>query len=67
MWKFCFDTLNRAADADRCVVILGTPGIGKTYFGYLVLFYFAHAGATVVYEISEDKWTRTLISGDKVF
>uniref|UniRef100_M4BYH6 RxLR effector candidate protein n=1 Tax=Hyaloperonospora arabidopsidis (strain Emoy2) TaxID=559515 RepID=M4BYH6_HYAAE len=66
LWKLCLDTLNHAATANRCVVILGTPGIGKTHFGYLVLFHLARAGATVVYETCEDKWTRTLFSGDKV-
>ena len=66
LWKLCLDTLNHAAIANRCVVILGTPGIGKTHFGYLVLFHLAHTGATVVYETCEDKWTRTLFSGDKV-
>ena len=60
------DTLNHAAIANHCVVILGTPEIGKTHFGYLVLFHLAHTGATVVYETCEDKWTRTLFSGDKV-
>uniref|UniRef100_M4C3D6 RxLR effector candidate protein n=1 Tax=Hyaloperonospora arabidopsidis (strain Emoy2) TaxID=559515 RepID=M4C3D6_HYAAE len=42
LWKLCLETLNHAAIANRCVVILGTPGIGKTHFGYLVLFHLAH-------------------------
>jgi hypothetical protein len=32
------------------LIILGAPGIGKTYFGYLLLLYLARSGATVVYE-----------------
>ena len=66
LWKLCLDTLNHAAIVNHCVVILGTPGIGKTHFGYLVLFHLAHTGVTVVYETCKDKWTRTLFSGDKV-
>jgi hypothetical protein len=32
------------------LIILGNPGIGKTYFGYFLLFHLARQGATVVYE-----------------
>ncbi|EPZ32841.1 hypothetical protein O9G_004888 [Rozella allomycis CSF55] len=32
------------------LVILGNPGIGKTYFGYFLLHYFAKNNHTVVYE-----------------
>jgi hypothetical protein len=34
----------------RHLIILGTSGIGKTYFGYFILLHLASAGATVVYE-----------------
>ncbi|KAJ3254311.1 hypothetical protein HK103_007282 [Boothiomyces macroporosus] len=32
------------------LVILGNPGIGKTYFGYVLLLELARSGATVVYQ-----------------
>ena len=32
------------------MIILGTPGIGKTYFGYFLLLYLARFKSTVVYE-----------------
>ena len=32
------------------LVILGNPGIGKIFFGYVILLHLARAGATVVYE-----------------
>jgi hypothetical protein len=32
------------------LIILGNPGIGKTYFGYFLLLQLARSGATVVYE-----------------
>ncbi|KAJ3249922.1 hypothetical protein HK103_004236, partial [Boothiomyces macroporosus] len=34
----------------RHLIILGNPGIGKTYFGYFLLLQLARSGATVVYE-----------------
>jgi hypothetical protein len=34
----------------RHLIILGNPGIGKTYFGYFLLLQLALSGATVVYE-----------------
>jgi len=34
----------------RNLIILGTPGIGKTYFGYFLLLYLARFKSTVVYE-----------------
>lgn len=34
----------------RHLIILGNPGIGKTYFGYFLLLHLARSGATVVYE-----------------
>lgn len=32
------------------LIVLGNPGIGKTYFGYVLLLHLARSGATVVYE-----------------
>ena len=34
----------------RHLVILGNPGIGKTYFGYFLLLQLARSGDTVIYE-----------------
>ena len=34
----------------RHLIILGNPGIGKTYFGYFLLLNLARSGATVIYE-----------------
>ena len=45
--------------------ILGSPGIGKTYFGYSVLLYLARRGETVVYE-SADIGKCILFSGNVV-
>uniref|UniRef100_A0AAV1TNA3 Crinkler effector protein N-terminal domain-containing protein n=1 Tax=Peronospora matthiolae TaxID=2874970 RepID=A0AAV1TNA3_9STRA len=50
LWHVCWHALHRAEDEKSRLVILGNPGIGKTYFGYLVLLYLAHRRATVVYE-----------------
>jgi hypothetical protein len=37
------------------MAILGNPGIGKTYFGYFLLFHLARTGATVVYEYGKEE------------
>ena len=34
----------------RHLIILGNPGIGKTYFGYFLMLHLARSGATVIYE-----------------
>uniref|UniRef100_A0AAV1T394 Crinkler effector protein N-terminal domain-containing protein n=1 Tax=Peronospora matthiolae TaxID=2874970 RepID=A0AAV1T394_9STRA len=34
----------------RVIGILGSPGVGKTYFAYSILLYLARRGETVVYE-----------------
>jgi hypothetical protein len=46
-------------------VILGNPGIGKTFFGFVILLLLARDGATVVYE-SGGSQKRFLFSNDKV-
>jgi hypothetical protein len=48
------------------LVILGNPGIGKTYFGYVILLYLARLGSTVVYESGKAK-CRYLFSADGIF
>ena len=46
--------------------ILGTPGIGKTFFGYVILLYLARTGATVVYERGREN-ARYLFSANGIF
>eukprot|EP00842_Homolaphlyctis_polyrhiza_P001295 jgi/Hompol1/2166/HPOL_005862-RA len=48
------------------LVILGNPGIGKTYFGYVLLLHLARSNATVVYQ-SGKEGQRYLFSADGVF
>ncbi|KAJ3307751.1 hypothetical protein HDV04_002613 [Boothiomyces sp. JEL0838] len=48
-------------DDTRHLIILGNPGIGKTYFGYFLLLHLARSGATVVYERGATK-TRILFT-----
>lgn len=47
------------------LVILGNPGIGKTYFGYYLLAHIARNGGTVVYESGTRK-QRYLLSTERV-
>ncbi|EGZ07427.1 hypothetical protein PHYSODRAFT_340517 [Phytophthora sojae] len=46
------------------LVMLGNPGIGKTFFGYVLLLEFARTHKTVVYQNTEDE--RILFSPDVV-
>lgn len=48
------------------LVIFGNPGIGKTYFGYVLLLHLARSGATVVYESGKAD-QRYLFSADGIF
>ena len=48
------------------LVILGNPGIGKTYFGYVLLLYLARSGVTVVYESGKEN-ARYLFSSNGIF
>ncbi|CAK4608905.1 unnamed protein product [Aphanomyces euteiches] len=48
LWKLCQE---RISDKETPhLVILGNPGIGKTFFGFVILLLLAREGATVVYE-----------------
>jgi hypothetical protein len=47
------------------LIILGNPGIGKTFFGYYLLVHLARQGATVIYE-SENRNRRCLLSPDRL-
>lgn len=49
------------------MVILGNPGIGKTYFGYFLLLFLAHSGATVIYESYLQKEYLYLLTPNGVF
>ncbi|TMW57984.1 hypothetical protein Poli38472_013458 [Pythium oligandrum] len=51
--KNCWELLHHVpsgAQVPSDVIILGNPGIGKTFFGGVILFHLARLGATVVYE-----------------
>ncbi|KAK6096218.1 hypothetical protein MT418_8606 [Batrachochytrium dendrobatidis] len=49
-------SLSIVQSADICrLIILGNPGIGKTYFGYFLLLHLARSGATVVYESFQEE------------
>jgi hypothetical protein len=51
----------------RHLIILGNPGIGKTYFGYFLLLQLARSGATVVYESATLKGFLYLFTPNRVF
>ena len=51
----------------RNLIILGNPGIGKTYFGYFLLLHLARSGATVIYESHLQKEWLYLFTPDGVF
>ncbi|EGF81375.1 hypothetical protein BATDEDRAFT_23764 [Batrachochytrium dendrobatidis JAM81] len=54
--KLLEKSLSIVQSADIChLIILGNPGIGKTYFGYFLLLHLARSGATVVYESGADQ------------
>ncbi|EGF77150.1 hypothetical protein BATDEDRAFT_92027 [Batrachochytrium dendrobatidis JAM81] len=60
-------SLSIVQSADICrLIILGNPGIGKTYFGYFLLLHLARSGATVVYESGVDQ-KRYLLTPNGVF
>jgi hypothetical protein len=49
--KLLETTLSIVESAEtRHLIILGNPGIGKTYFGYFLMLHLARSGATVIYE-----------------
>nr|BAP69148.1 RxLR effector candidate protein [Hyaloperonospora arabidopsidis Emoy2] len=66
LWDICRSILDGKKGTYKRLIILGTPGIGKTYFCFLVLLFLAQDGATVIYESSEVEGERTLFSGDLV-
>ncbi|GMF31914.1 unnamed protein product [Phytophthora lilii] len=65
LWKVCWKMIHDEAMNTPHLVILGNPGIGKTFFSYVILLHLAHAGATVVYESGKKK-QRLLFSRDMV-
>ena len=50
LWTLCWEMIHDEVNKLPHLVILGNPGIGKTFFGYVILLHLARAGATVVYE-----------------
>jgi hypothetical protein len=51
----------------RHMIILGNPGIGKTFFGYFILLNLARSGATVIYESYLEKGIVYLFTPTGVF
>nr|BAP69156.1 RxLR effector candidate protein [Hyaloperonospora arabidopsidis Emoy2] len=66
LWDMCRSIFDNEEEICRQLVILGNPGIGKTFFGFLILLYLARDGKTVVYENVHLGGERTLFSGDMV-
>ncbi|OAJ42042.1 hypothetical protein BDEG_25546 [Batrachochytrium dendrobatidis JEL423] len=65
--KLLEKSLSIVQSADIChLIILGNPGIGKTYFGYFLLLHLARSGATVVYESGVNQ-KRYLLTPNGVF
>ncbi|CAK4542770.1 unnamed protein product [Aphanomyces euteiches] len=50
LWEYCLKTIHDEKMNSPHLVILGNPGIGKTFFGFVILLLLAREGATVVYE-----------------
>jgi hypothetical protein len=50
LWKVSQQMINDKVKKKPHLVILGNSGIGKTFFGFVILLFLARAGATVVYE-----------------
>lgn len=50
LWDLCFERIHDEKLNTPHLVILGNPGIGKTFFGFVILLLLARTGATVVYE-----------------
>ena len=66
--KLCNISLSIVKSArSRHLIILGNPGIGKTYFGYFLLLYLARTGATVIYESFLQKDCLYLFTPNGVF
>ncbi|KAL3657054.1 hypothetical protein V7S43_018102 [Phytophthora oleae] len=65
LWNVCWKMIPDEATKTPHLVILGNPGIGKTYFGYVMLLYLARLGKTVVYQ-SRKSGQRFLFSQDVV-
>ncbi|KAG6971495.1 hypothetical protein JG687_00001988 [Phytophthora cactorum] len=65
LWKLCWEIIHDKKMNTTHLVILGNPGIGKRFFGYVILLHLARVGATVVYE-SGGSNKRFLFSRDTV-
>ncbi|OQR82290.1 crinkler (CRN) family protein, partial [Thraustotheca clavata] len=50
LWDVCLNKIHDKKTNTPHLVVLGNPGIGKTYFGFMILLLLARAGESVVYE-----------------
>ncbi|CAB4398849.1 unnamed protein product, partial [Rhizophagus irregularis] len=64
----CYQDLSTVVlnDAIRRIRITGNPGIGKTYFGYYLLYLLAKRGETILYENVARK-SSYVFDGEEVF
>ncbi|KAF0774649.1 hypothetical protein AaE_001650 [Aphanomyces astaci] len=63
LWKLCWKSIHDPLFPH--LVILGNPGIGKTFFGFFILLQLARENKTVIYECGLSK-SRYLFAGDTV-
>ncbi|TMW57981.1 hypothetical protein Poli38472_013455 [Pythium oligandrum] len=59
----CWKVIHDESTGIPHIVVLGNPGIGKTFFGYLILLHLARRGSTVVYETRARKRCYLFTSG----
>ena len=57
--------VEKALNFEKKALILGTPGIGKSHFGFLILLRLVLRGETVVYQGREER-SRILFSAQAV-
>lgn len=59
--------IQRGLDAGdlKAFLVTGTPGIGKSFFGYFLLYCLRKQGETVVYQAGADSWFRFSNEGVK--
>lgn len=57
--------VEKALNEGKATLILGTPGIGKSHFGFLILLLLVRRGETVVYQGREER-SRILFSAPSV-
>ncbi|EEY61763.1 crinkler (CRN) family protein, partial [Phytophthora infestans T30-4] len=50
LWELCLERIHDEKTNTPHLVILGNPGIGKTFFGYVIVLHLVRTNETVVYE-----------------